>query len=239
MPTGTLAEIVTRAQATHDEAGGHLGLRRQPDGGGTGDRADALAELLRLKVRDVVVAGIADRPATEACYAAGVGKTLALKMGGTIDPQQSKPVEVAATVVFLATTDKPPERQAVVDVDGVTLVLTARRRPFHEIEDFTSLGLDPKAFQIVVVKAGYLVPEHRRDRQPEPDGAHRRSRQPGHRAPVQQSPRAQLSLREGLDLVAHNDCRRARQALSGGPDLALAQRRASVAGSAGRVHISR
>jgi microcystin degradation protein MlrC len=49
-------------------------------------------------------------------------------------------------------------RQAVIEVDGVTVVLTARRRPFHEIADFTSLGLDPKALRIVVVKAGCLVP---------------------------------------------------------------------------------
>ncbi len=112
-----------------------------------------------MKVRDVVFAGIADRPATEACYAAGVGRTAALKIGGTIDPQHSKPVETSGKVVFLAAADQPAERQAVVDLSGVTLVLTARRRPFHEIKDFTSLGLDPKAFRIVVVKAGYLVPE--------------------------------------------------------------------------------
>jgi microcystin degradation protein MlrC len=67
-------------------------------------------------------------------------------------------VDVAARVVFLAQTDKLPERQAVIEVDGVTVVLTARRRPFHGIADFTSLGLDPTAFSIVVVKAGYLVP---------------------------------------------------------------------------------
>ena len=46
----------------------------------------------------------------------------------------------------------------MIEVDGVTVVLTARRRPFHEIADFTSLGLDPTKFKIVVVKAGYLVP---------------------------------------------------------------------------------
>ena len=61
-------------------------------------------------------------------------------------------------MVFLATAGKPAERQAVIEVEGVTVVLTARRRPFHEIVDFTSLGLDPTAFKIVVVKAGYLVP---------------------------------------------------------------------------------
>jgi len=45
-----------------------------------------------------------------------------------------------------------------VDIQGIKVVLTARRRPFHEIVDFTSLGLEPTSFKIVVVKAGYLVP---------------------------------------------------------------------------------
>ncbi len=158
VPTGTLADIVTRAKGLTTKPVVISDSGDNPTGGGTGDRADALAELLKQKVSDVVVAGIADRPATEACYAAGVGKTITIKVGGSIDPQKSKAIEIAAKVVFLTTTDKALERQAVVTVEGVTLVLTARRRPFHEIVDFTSLGLDPKSFAIVVVKAGYLVP---------------------------------------------------------------------------------
>jgi microcystin degradation protein MlrC len=158
VPTGTMAEIIARAQGLSTRPVVISDSGDNPTGGGTGDRADALAELLRLKVRDVVLAGIADRPATEACYRAGAGQTLALKVGGALDPQASQPVDVSAKVVFLAKTDRLPERQAVIEVDGVTVVLTARRRPFHEIVDFTSLGLDPKAFRILVVKAGYLVP---------------------------------------------------------------------------------
>jgi microcystin degradation protein MlrC len=38
-------------------------------------------------------------------------------------------------------------------------VLTARRRPFHNILDFTKLGLDPRTAKIVVVKSGYLSPD--------------------------------------------------------------------------------
>ena len=158
VPTGTMAEIITRAQGLSTRPVVISDSGDNPTGGGTGDRADALAELLRLKVRDAVLAGIADRPATEACYRAGAGQTVALKIGGSLDPQASKPVDVSAKVVFLAKTDRLPERQAVIEVDVDTVVLTARRRPFHEIADFTSLGLDPKAFRIVVVKAGYLVP---------------------------------------------------------------------------------
>jgi microcystin degradation protein MlrC len=159
VPTGTMAECITRAQALSSRPVVISDSGDNPTAGGAGDRADALADLLRMKVRDVVVAGIADRLATEACYAAGVDRTVALKIGGSIDPQHSKPVETSGKVVFLAAADQPAERQAVVDIAGVTLVLTARRRPFHEIKDFTSLGLEPKAFRIVVVKAGYLVPE--------------------------------------------------------------------------------
>ena len=159
VPTGTMAEVVARALKLDTKPVVLSDSGDNPTGGGTGDRADALAELLRMKVTSAVVAGIADRPATEACYEAGAGKTIPLKIGATLDPARSRPIDVTAKVVFLARADRPPERQAVVDVGGISVVLTARRRPFHRPEDFTSLGLEPTSFKIVVVKAGYLVPE--------------------------------------------------------------------------------
>lgn len=159
VPTGTLAECIERAQRLETRPVVVSDSGDNPTGGGTGDRAEVLAELLRHHVKNAVIAGIADRPATEACYRAGAGATLPLKIGGALDPAGSQPVEVTAKVVFLLPTGDLPERQAVVDVQGVRVVLTARRRPFHEIRDFTSLGLEPASFKIVVVKAGYLVPE--------------------------------------------------------------------------------
>jgi microcystin degradation protein MlrC len=159
VPTGTMAEVIARAQKLDTKPVVLSDSGDNPTGGGTGDRADALAELLRMKVKDAVVAGIADRPATLACYEAGVGQTIPLRIGASLDPARSSPIDVTARVVFLARTDSVPERQAVVDVGGISVVLTARRRPFHRPEDFTSLGLEPTSFRIVVVKAGYLVPE--------------------------------------------------------------------------------
>jgi microcystin degradation protein MlrC len=158
VPTGTMAECIRQALSLDTKPVVISDSGDNPTGGGTGDRADALAELVRMKVDNAVLAGIADRPATEACYKAGTGKSLPLKIGGSLDPV-STPVQVQAKVLFLAQTDSVPERQAVVGVEGISLVLTARRRPFHQIRDFTSLGLDPAKFKIVVVKAGYLVPE--------------------------------------------------------------------------------
>jgi microcystin degradation protein MlrC len=118
-----------------------------------------LEHLLQRKFENVLVAGIADPPATDACYQGGEGATLSLSIGASLDPQGSRPVSFEAKVVFLLQTKEQPERQAVVSIDGVTVVLTARRRPFHYIRDFTRLGLSIEDFAVLVVKSGYLSPE--------------------------------------------------------------------------------
>ncbi len=157
--TGMIDECIDRAMkaTTHPAILADSG--DNPTGGGTSDRAEVLEELLRYKVQNTVFAGITDRPATDACYSAGAGATLPLSIGATLDPLGSKPVKVRAKVLFLLLAPTPKEREAVVQIDGVTLVLTGRRRPYHDIADFTRLGLQPKSFKLIVVKSGYLSPE--------------------------------------------------------------------------------
>ncbi|WEX90452.1 M81 family metallopeptidase [Sinorhizobium garamanticum] len=129
-----------------------------PTGGGVGDRADVLKALLARGWRDALIAGIADRPGVDACFAAREGAALELRLGGSLDPSSSV-VEVAATVVRLDDPGPIAERQAVVRVGGIEVVLSARRRPYHNIEDFRRLGLDPSTVRLLVVKSGYLSPE--------------------------------------------------------------------------------
>jgi len=157
--TGSIAECVRWSIEAPTQPAILADSGDNPTGGGTGDRAEVLEELLRQKATNVVFAGIADRPATEACYHAGVGATLPLSIGATLDPLGSRPVQTTVKVLFLSQTGQPLERQAVVEVAGIKVVLTARRRPFHDIADFTSLDLQPKTFKIIVVKSGYLSPE--------------------------------------------------------------------------------
>jgi microcystin degradation protein MlrC len=130
-----------------------------PTGGGNSDQATVLEALLKANAKNVVFAGITDRPATDACYAAGIGKTIPLSIGATLDPLGSKPVKVQAKVKFLLNEKNSAKREAVVQIKGVTLVLSTYRRPYHDIVDFTRLGLEPKSFKIIVVKSGYLSPE--------------------------------------------------------------------------------
>ncbi|MFP3702256.1 MlrC C-terminal domain-containing protein, partial [Burkholderia sp. SIMBA_013] len=51
------------------------------------------------------------------------------------------------------------QRQGVVGIGGIIVILAARRRPYHMISDFTRLGFDRKAVRLLVVKSGYLSPE--------------------------------------------------------------------------------
>jgi microcystin degradation protein MlrC len=159
VPTGPLDEVIEKAVSlqTHPVVISDSG--DNPTAGGTDDRADVLAALLERHVRNVVIAGICDQPAADACYRAGVGKTLLLSVGATLDPKASKPVKVTGKVRFVSHMDDPLGRQAVIETEGLAVVVTERRRPFHHIKDFTSLGLEPTGFKIVVVKAGYLEPE--------------------------------------------------------------------------------
>ena len=130
-----------------------------PTGGGVGDRADVLDALLRHGgFEGALVAGITDRPAVEACFTAGQGARLSLSIGGSLDPS-SRPVKGEAEILLLDDAGSAAERQAVVRIDGITVVLAARRRPYHNISDFTRLSLDPRAVPLLVVKSGYLSPE--------------------------------------------------------------------------------
>jgi microcystin degradation protein MlrC len=157
--TGTVDECIQRAMkvTTHPVILADSG--DNPTGGGTSDRAEVLEGLLRFKTQNVVFAGITDKPATDACYKAGVGATLPLSIGATLDPLGSKPVKATAKVVFLLPASTPRLREVVVQIEGVTLVLSAQRRPYHDIVDFMRLGLQPSSYKIIVVKSGYLSPE--------------------------------------------------------------------------------
>ncbi|GGD99215.1 microcystinase C [Aureimonas endophytica] len=156
--TGPLPEMLDLAEASETRPVILADSGDNPTGGGVGDRADVLAALIRRGFQGALVAGIADRPAVEAAFAAGLGARARLRIGGSLDIS-SDPVEAEAEVLRLDDPGAPSDRQAVVAIGGITLVLAAKRRPYHDLADFARLGLDPKAVRLLVVKSGYLSPE--------------------------------------------------------------------------------
>ena len=157
--TGSIEECVAKAVASPTAPVVLAESGDNPTGGGVGDRAELLSALVQADAKGVIFAGIADPAATEAAYAAGVGKKIELTVGASLDPNGSKPFTGTFEVIFLAQTDTAADRQAVVRIGGIDLVVHAKRRPFHNIADFTTLGLDPRTAKIIAVKSGYLSPE--------------------------------------------------------------------------------
>jgi microcystin degradation protein MlrC len=131
--------------------------------GGAGDNPLFVERLLAAGAPDAVVAGIADAAAVAACARAGAGARITLAIGGKLDRVNGRPLEVTGTVRHLDPAEAPTF--AVLQVDGVSVVLTADRRAFTSFAGFQQAGIDPLAHKIVVVKLGYLFPELR-DRAP-------------------------------------------------------------------------
>lgn len=139
-----------------------------PTAGGAGDTPFVLERLLALGAADVVVASVADRDAVTKCEMSGVGAMVDLSLGGKLDPVHASPLAVRGQVRSLHIfpwTLSPSKKEeihnhlAVVDVQGIQIIITSLRTPFHRIQDFTNLGIDPHGSKIVVVKIGYLEPE--------------------------------------------------------------------------------
>jgi len=121
--------------------------------GAAGDIPIMIEELISNRVDDAVVGSIIDREAVNACREAGIGATLKLVIGGKLDQINGYPLEVKGRVLNLT------ENGAVIRVNGIDVILTAKRTAFTSPRDFMAYGIDVTKRKIVVVKLGYLFAE--------------------------------------------------------------------------------
>ncbi len=156
---GSIDECITWALEAPEKSVFISDSGDNPTAGGCGDLPLFLERLLARGVPDAVVASIADAGAVAVCFAAGVGAQVETTLGGRLDTVHAQPLPVRGQVVFLDDAPEMPQRQAVLRVDGVQVILTERRTPFHYIRDFQRLGIEPTDHKIVVVKIGYLEPD--------------------------------------------------------------------------------
>ena len=125
--------------------------------GAAGDGTLVLERLLAQGVGDAVLAGIYDPEAVELCVEAGVGAEVQLEVGGKIDYVYCKPISISGTVLRLPMGLPDGEKpDAVLQVDGVKLVLLSAHRAFTHPGHFEAVEIDPLAHKIVIVKEGYL-----------------------------------------------------------------------------------
>jgi microcystin degradation protein MlrC len=91
--------------------------------------------------------------------AAGVGAKVEGLAVAAVDNRFSPPVQLTGIVEAIHHGDVDAETEVVIRVGSIHVIITKKRKPYHNESDFTNLGLKPREADIVVVKIGYLVPE--------------------------------------------------------------------------------
>lgn len=130
--------------------------------GSSGDNAFLLKLIQEKGMRDVLVGGITDEAAVDACRGAVPGQEVEFDLGGSIEPSSAK-THIRGELLYKGDVEGWYGDNAgpciVVRSDGIDIVVTARRCAFTKPRIFEGIGLDINVYRFVVVKLGYLYPE--------------------------------------------------------------------------------
>jgi microcystin degradation protein MlrC len=130
--------------------------------GATGDSNAVLRALRDGGYRGRALAQIVDPAAAAAAHEAGVGATIAVRLGGHHDKRRFQPMEVTATVESLSRGRARLETMrigldagptAVLTFDNATVVAMSRSVSLFDRAMYYASGLDPKTFDLIVVKS--------------------------------------------------------------------------------------
>lgn len=164
-PTATLKASLDMAIASSKHPFFISDMGDNPTAGGAGDVTWTLKEILArpefktVKGPALIYASIPGPEFVAKAIAAGVGGKVDGYAGAAIDARYAPPIRLAGTVTAIEHGDVHAETEVVVKIGSVHVIVTKKRKPYHEEIDFTRLGLNPRKSDIVVVKIGYLVPE--------------------------------------------------------------------------------
>ena len=136
-----------------------------PTAGGAGDVSWTLSQLLSYPVfkdsngPSVIYASLPAPELVEQAIKAGVGKAVDGYAGAKVDARFAPPTHIKGIVESIVKGDKDAAVEVSVRVGSIHIIITEKRKPYHNEIDFTRLGLNPRKTDIVVVKIGYLQPE--------------------------------------------------------------------------------
>jgi microcystin degradation protein MlrC len=131
-------------------------------GGAPSDSTFILRRALERGIRDIAIGPLWDPVAVQICFEAGEGARLALRVGGKIAPVSGQPVDATWTVrklrrnaamTGLSKTVAPMGDSALIESNGVFVVLNSTRTQAFDVDLFTQFGLEPGQIKIMVVKS--------------------------------------------------------------------------------------
>ena len=129
--------------------------------GASGDSNAILQGLLQSDFQKSALVPIIDAPAAQQSVEAGVGAEITVTLGGTRDPGRFTPLQGTAKVISLHDghfqyedgTDANAGPTAVLRVGSITILVTSRSIYVVGRNVFMAHGLDPRDFDVVVVKS--------------------------------------------------------------------------------------
>ncbi|QFZ86961.1 microcystin LR degradation protein MlrC-like protein [Variovorax paradoxus] len=133
-----------------------------PGGGAASDSTFILRRMLERGITNAALGPMWDPIAVRIAFDAGVGAKLQMRIGGKISPLSGDPLDLECTVkalqedlvmTGLSNTPTAMGDCALVEVNGIEIVLITRRNQAMGTDMFTQLGCDLAAKKIVVVKS--------------------------------------------------------------------------------------
>ena len=136
-----------------------------PGAGAPCDGTTLLAALREAQVRDVAIGVIRDPETVGHAVAAGTGTAITVRLGGKTDDRHGDPVIANARVVRITdgvfTNTGPMGRggrtrmgtTAVLDLDGIAVIVTEQRVQALDLSLFRSVGIEPTTARAIVVKS--------------------------------------------------------------------------------------
>jgi microcystin degradation protein MlrC len=135
-----------------------------PGSGGTGDTTTLLRLLIEKKAPNATVAMIYDPEAVTRAHSTGVGRSAHFDIGGKINPEHGAPVSTEAYVRVLSDgkyvkTGPMGQGQrstlgksAVLEVDGIEIVVSESRASVNDPEMLRVLGIEPTRRDVLALK---------------------------------------------------------------------------------------
>lgn len=163
VPSGSIDEMIALANKSGKKTVFISDSGDNTTAGAPGDNPQVLAALLKSKTKRALFAGIVDADFLSQCVASGVGHEINSTIGGKKDKTFGFALPIKGKIEFLSPDSmmETDRGAAVLDVEGVKLVVLKARRSFVKEADFEEVNLNPLDYKIVVVKLGYLYPELR------------------------------------------------------------------------------
>jgi microcystin degradation protein MlrC len=134
-------------------------------GGASGDIVVTARALIDQQARNSLVTGIVDPQAVAEAQAAGVGQTVKLSIGGKICTKDNPPLSIEGVVKIICDSavgnsgiltgyESDLGKIAVVDVNGVEILLIENPGMLGGPGFLVNLGIDPRKKDFIVVKEG-------------------------------------------------------------------------------------